>query len=71
MAHTSEINLADANLANRFIALIAGWKETFATRQTYRQTVKELNALSDRELADLGIGRGSIRFVARMAVYGN
>jgi uncharacterized protein YjiS (DUF1127 family) len=71
MAHTSEINLADANPANRFIALIAGWKETFATRQTYRQTVKELSALSDRELADLGIGRSSIRFLARMAVYGN
>lgn len=71
MAHTSEINLAEASLADRFIALIAGWKETYATRQIYRQTVKELNGLTDRELSDLGIGRSSIRFIARMAVYGN
>ncbi|WP_133489531.1 DUF1127 domain-containing protein [Aliiroseovarius marinus] len=71
MAHASEINLAEASIVDRFIALFAGWKETYATRQTYRQTVKELNALSDRELNDLGIGRGSIRFIAQMAVYGN
>ena len=29
-----------------------------------RETVRELSALSDRELADLGIGRADIRFVA-------
>ncbi|MBU0582880.1 MAG: DUF1127 domain-containing protein [Alphaproteobacteria bacterium] len=31
----------------------------------YRDTVTELNRLSNRELTDLGISRGEIPFVAR------
>ncbi|MDD1501080.1 MULTISPECIES: DUF1127 domain-containing protein [Rhizobium/Agrobacterium group] len=34
----------------------------------YRQTVTELDRMSDRELSDLGIGRTDIRRVARTAV---
>jgi uncharacterized protein YjiS (DUF1127 family) len=34
----------------------------------YRETVSELGRMSDRELSDLGIGRGDIRRVARTAV---
>jgi uncharacterized protein YjiS (DUF1127 family) len=34
----------------------------------YRVSVRELSRLSDRELSDLGIGRGDIEFVARKAV---
>ena len=34
----------------------------------YHRTVAELNALGDRELADLGIARHEIRAVARRAV---
>ncbi len=33
--------------------------------RSYRRTVNELSALSDRELNDLGISRADIRFVAR------
>ncbi|MGR3712302.1 MAG: DUF1127 domain-containing protein [Shimia sp.] len=32
--------------------------------RTYRQTVNELNELSDRELADLGLHRSMIRRLA-------
>ena len=35
--------------------------------RSYRRTVNELSMLSNRELADLGISRGEIRFVARRA----
>ena len=31
----------------------------------YRNTLNELRALNDRELADLGIGRGDLRRIAR------
>ncbi len=31
----------------------------------YRASVRELSRLTDRELSDLGIGRGDIEFVAR------
>ncbi len=34
----------------------------------YRETVSELNQLTNRELADLGIPRGEIRYVARKAI---
>ncbi|MGL4279785.1 MAG: DUF1127 domain-containing protein [Albidovulum sp.] len=37
----------------------------------YRQTVAELNALNDRDLADLGIARSSITSIATEAAYGN
>ena len=34
----------------------------------YRDTVSELNRLSNRELNDLGISRGDIQFVARKSI---
>lgn len=43
------------------------WEEFRA----YHATVAELKALTDRQLADLGIGRSGIRAIARRAVYGN
>ena len=36
----------------------------------YRKTLDELAALNDRELADLGISRLSIREIAHESVYG-
>ncbi|MEM9330479.1 MAG: DUF1127 domain-containing protein [Pseudomonadota bacterium] len=38
---------------------------SFKKWRNYRRTVNELNALSNRELDDLGISRGDIPFVAR------
>jgi len=46
-----------------FEALIA----RFQAWRTFRQTVAELSALSDRELKDIGLTRGSIRSHARAA----
>ena len=39
-------------------------------RRVYLQTVTELNALTDRELADLGLHRLMIPAVAKDAAYG-
>jgi uncharacterized protein YjiS (DUF1127 family) len=36
--------------------------------RTYRNTLSELDRLSNRDLADLGISRSDIRSVARSAV---
>ncbi|MDO9415364.1 DUF1127 domain-containing protein [Pararhizobium sp.] len=41
---------------------------SFTNWRKYRQTCNELGRMSDRELSDLGIGRGDIRQVARQAV---
>lgn len=41
---------------------------TLRTWRQYRNTVSELNSLSQRELADLGIARTDIPAVARQAI---
>ncbi len=40
----------------------------FRNWRTYRTTVSELSRLSNRELQDLGINRGDIKFVARKSI---
>lgn len=47
----------------RFSAVVANYR-------LYRETLAELESLSDRELSDLGIARTSIRGIARESVYG-
>lgn len=41
---------------------------TIRNWRTYRQTVTELQRMTDRQLSDLGIGRCDINRVARDAV---
>ena len=38
---------------------------------TYSKACRELSAMSDRDLADIGIRRGDIEFIAREAVRQN
>ncbi len=40
-------------------------REKFAQFAQYQQTVRELSALDNRQLNDLGIARGDIRQLAR------
>lgn len=49
--------------------LFARIRKAFADYRVYVQTRNELDALSDRELADLGISRLNIDVVARDAAY--
>ena len=42
-----------------------GISKTFQKWSAYQQTVRELNALGNRELNDLGITRGDIERIAR------
>jgi uncharacterized protein YjiS (DUF1127 family) len=48
--------------------IIMNVARSFNNWRKYRQTVTELGRMSDRELSDLGIGRGDIAGVARAAV---
>ena len=41
---------------------------SFNNWRMYRLTCSELGRMSDRELSDLGIGRGDIPYVARQAI---
>lgn len=42
-----------------------GIRQTFKKWAAYQQTVRELNALDNRQLSDLGISRTDIQRVAR------
>lgn len=70
MAHATEILLARAGIVDRIAVRFADWKERLELYAGYRTTVRELSALTDAELMDLGLNRGSIRHVAKMATYG-
>lgn len=70
MAYVNTSRAATLSLADRLPGFIAAAKAAMARRAVYAQTLRELNALSDRELADLGIPRAAIPTVAREAAFG-
>ena len=64
-------NTSAAALDGRVTEFFSNVRQSIADRRLFARTVKELNELQDRELADLGIYRGDIRSIAQTAVYGN
>ncbi|MZR12823.1 DUF1127 domain-containing protein [Maritimibacter sp. DP07] len=50
--------------------LLKSFGEARAKRKVYRTTRDELQSLDARDLADLGISRAEIPFLAREAAYG-
>lgn len=50
--------------------MIKEFKLWINQRRVYRQTFRELNALTDYELNDLGLCRGMINDIALEAIYG-
>jgi uncharacterized protein YjiS (DUF1127 family) len=70
MAYVNSTRATTVSLSDRFGSLVAGVKAALARRRVYDQTVRELAALSDRDLTDLGISRSVIAQVASEAAYG-
>lgn len=72
MAYATEIRTSDrsdslrSRIAN-FFAQLAERREQYLV---FRATLHELNNLSDRELADLGLARANIRSIAWESTYG-
>lgn len=52
------------NFADRMRSILTAVKTRRAQNRLYRQTVRELSQLSNRELADLGLSRYEIRRIA-------
>lgn len=63
----SHRNSAGNGVIAKFVADI---RDSLARRAVYRQTLRELDALSDRDLNDLGLNRSDIRRVAHGAAFG-
>ncbi|SIS52733.1 DUF1127 domain-containing protein [Phaeovulum vinaykumarii] len=71
MALAQNINdAADHGLGHRIAGLFAAFEDARQRRRVYRQTLRELNGLTTRELADLGLHRSMITRVAFEAAYG-
>lgn len=65
MAFATDIRAAGtAGIQDKFIATFKGLMERAAQHKMYRTTFDELNALSDRDLTDLGLNRSMIKGVA-------
>lgn len=70
MAYVNTTSAARKGFADRLAMVRDLLLTAIAQRRTYLRTVAELNGLTDRELADLGISRLGITEIAREAAYG-
>ena len=70
MAYVNTTRATQSTLADRLGNFFAAVKAAVVRRRVYDQTVRELRALSDRELTDLGISRSMIDQIATEAAYG-
>lgn len=70
MAYVNTNSIARKGFADRLAYLKDVVLTAINQRRVYTRTVAELNALTDRELTDLGISRLSITEIAREAAYG-
>jgi len=64
------VKTARPTLADRISAWWAGSREKAAQYAIYRRTIRELESMSDRDLADIGISRGQIADIAAEAAFG-
>lgn len=70
MAYVNVAHSVDGTLRERFSSFFAGLRESRLRRRLYKQTLRELSTLSERELNDLGLHRSMISTVAMQAAYG-
>ena len=73
MAYTTYGNTVAAStntLRDRLVARIDAFRVEAGKRRGYRKTFSELSALSNRDLAYLGISRSGIKAIALEAAYG-
>ena len=70
MAYAPSDSILRGGFFDRTAMRIANAGRGFKQALTYQRTVRELNRLTDLELTDIGLSRGSIPEMARKAVYG-
>lgn len=70
MAYMNSTSTTQVALFDRLVGVFTLAKRTLQRRKIYMTTVRELQALSNRELADLGIYRADIAKIAMEAACG-
>ena len=64
MAFASDNRAVTFGFFDRISAMIASYGEARAQHKIYRETFRELDMLSNKELADIGLNRTMIKSVA-------
>lgn len=74
MTFVNDIRTNNGGLFDRFATALNIWRTNRADRATkdrvYGETLRQLGSLSDRDLADIGMHRASIKGIAHEAAYG-
>ena len=70
MAHALNLNAYATYAHAARPGIVARLQQALADYRAYRARHDELDALTDRDLADIGLSRLTIRDTARAAVYG-
>jgi uncharacterized protein YjiS (DUF1127 family) len=71
MAYATDTAAVGNSLGQRFAEFRASVADRMEKNRIFRTTLSELENLSDRDLADMGISRGAIHDIATQAAYGN
>lgn len=69
MAHALQTNSVLRLPTSFIVKMFATISESFKKRSIKRQTYKQLNQLSDRELSDIGLCRGDFRNIVEGNFY--
>lgn len=70
MAYVVSNRRSGISFADLFANVSVNIKAALARRAVYSRTLAELNALTDRDLSDLGVSRYQIADLAHEAAYG-
>lgn len=65
MQHAPSLHIEAVDFVGRFLRAVETWRLAQQRAASYKKTVRELNKLTERELADVGLSRGDIERVAR------
>mgnify|MGYP001800802140 CR=1 FL=1 len=71
MTYNTATAFAGFAFGQRLAALRAELADKAAKRKVYRTTLAELESLSHRDLADLGLNSSMLKSIAFEAAYGN
>jgi uncharacterized protein YjiS (DUF1127 family) len=64
-------SVATTSIRQRLSGLTMGLGRRWAQERVYRRTIRELSAMSDRDLTDIGIRRANIHTIAQQVAYGS
>ncbi|MBE1285963.1 MAG: DUF1127 domain-containing protein [Rhodobacteraceae bacterium] len=70
MAYSHTATHIEFHLLRRIQQIVTDYRTALKLRREYIRTYKELDALSDYDLSDIGVSRHNIADIAREHVYG-